>query len=482
MTTPTPQRAVIYCRISKDAERKGLGVSRQERECRDLAERNGWPVAEVYVDNDLSAYNGHRPGYARLLNDLRERRIDAVVAWHPDRLHRAPRELEDFIDVVERAGATVATVTTGLFDLSTPAGRMTARHLGAAARYESEHRSERLVSKHEELARDGRWKGGPRPFGYDLERDARGEPTRSGRLVVVPSEAAIIREAVQRVLAGESVYGVCQDLNRRGVPTAQTRDGQIKHWRTPTLRRILTTPTAAGKREYRGEVVAEALWEPIIDEGDRQRLRRLILDPERSVGRRPRSYLLTGGIARCGRCDGTRLYGQRRGNGRRVYACVKSPDHDGCGGLTCVADPVEALVVEAVFQRLDTPALAAAATPSDDASGHEVDQLVADLEGRLTELAEMFGAGEVTRREWLAAKAKIDRQLEDARRRQTRSDHGRALAAYGEAGALRKAWPSLTLDQRRAVLQAVIERVIVNPSKRRGPVFDPERIDVIWRV
>jgi hypothetical protein len=41
-----------------------------------------------------------------------------VVTWHPDRLHRAPRELEDFVDLVEATGATVATVTAGDTDLS----------------------------------------------------------------------------------------------------------------------------------------------------------------------------------------------------------------------------------------------------------------------------------------------------------------------------------------------------------------------------
>ena len=65
-----PQRAAIYCRISDDREGRGLGVARQEAECRALADRVGWRVADghVYTDNDLSAYRGrHRPGYRALL-------------------------------------------------------------------------------------------------------------------------------------------------------------------------------------------------------------------------------------------------------------------------------------------------------------------------------------------------------------------------------------------------------------------------------
>jgi DNA invertase Pin-like site-specific DNA recombinase len=93
-------RAALYCRISQDGEGQGLGVARQEADCRHLAERRGWEATEVYVDNDLSAYSGKtRPAYRRLLAEIEAGRVEAAVAWHPDRLHRSPVELEAFIDL-----------------------------------------------------------------------------------------------------------------------------------------------------------------------------------------------------------------------------------------------------------------------------------------------------------------------------------------------------------------------------------------------
>ena len=63
-----PNRAAIYCRISDDRAGAGLGVARQEADCRKLAEDRGLTVTQVYVDNDLSAYSGKpRPGYKALL-------------------------------------------------------------------------------------------------------------------------------------------------------------------------------------------------------------------------------------------------------------------------------------------------------------------------------------------------------------------------------------------------------------------------------
>src|SRR5450631_4156991 len=98
-------RAAIYSRISRDDEQGGAGVARQEDDCRALCARKGWPIVATLTDNDYSAFSGRmRPAYERLMGLLDSGQVNAVVAWAPERLHRSPRELEDFIDVVERVG------------------------------------------------------------------------------------------------------------------------------------------------------------------------------------------------------------------------------------------------------------------------------------------------------------------------------------------------------------------------------------------
>src|SRR5687768_10861256 len=107
-------RAAIYCRISSDPRDTGLGVERQRQECHELAAARGWEVVRTIVGNDVSAYSGkRRQGYEQLLADVEAGAVDVVVAWHPDRLHRSPLELEGFIGAVEKAGVEVQTVTAG---------------------------------------------------------------------------------------------------------------------------------------------------------------------------------------------------------------------------------------------------------------------------------------------------------------------------------------------------------------------------------
>ncbi len=87
------------------------GLRRQVEDCERLVALRGWEVAERYVDDDVSAYRGRpRPEYRRMLDDLRSGFVEAVVVWDADRLHRQPKELEEFFDVCKAAGVTQAGV------------------------------------------------------------------------------------------------------------------------------------------------------------------------------------------------------------------------------------------------------------------------------------------------------------------------------------------------------------------------------------
>ena len=76
-------------------------------------------MAEVFVDNDVSAYNGHaRAAYRRMLEAIKGKEVDAVVVWHLDRLHRHPKELEEFFEACDAAGIKDLASVTGDVDLS----------------------------------------------------------------------------------------------------------------------------------------------------------------------------------------------------------------------------------------------------------------------------------------------------------------------------------------------------------------------------
>ena len=172
-----PNACAIYCRISKEDReegRRGLGLKRQEQDCRKLAADKGWPIpsSAVFIDDDVSAYQpGKRPEYARLLEAIKAGDVDALVVYDLDRLHRHPLELEQFFVIADAAGLTELASVSGAYDLATNDGRLMARMLGAVAKKASDDSARRIRRKHEEIAQAGRPAGGgTRPFGYAADQ------------------------------------------------------------------------------------------------------------------------------------------------------------------------------------------------------------------------------------------------------------------------------------------------------------------------
>lgn len=478
MTSTEPKPWAIYCRISyvrrvEDGKVETLGVDRQEPPSRELIEhRLGGRVARVFIDNDVSAYSGRRrPAYDEMLQWARDGRIAGIAAWHADRLTRRPIENEELIDLAERHGVKLATVT-GEHDLSTPSGRLQFRLLGNIARYESEHKAERLRLKFDELAEAGLPKGtGKRPFGY--ERDG---------MTVREDEAALLMEAAERLLAGEPMHAVIGDWDARGVTAVMGGS-----FTTTSLRRALLAPRTAGLRQHRGQILGPAKWPAILTTEQHERLLAHFARPDRKRLGRPRTYLYSG-FLRCGRPEcGSVMVGASGGANKPMYGCrggTTDPDHQGCGRTFISKQAFEEVMDEAVIVHLCGPGFARAldrrlaAAAADDPTPAQLD---ADRR-ELAKLARLKGEGRVTIQEWLALRDPIQRRIEEAEARLAARPNLKALVDLPMAEAdFRAAWARWTVQEKRQRLGAVLDYVVIK-AKGRGRRFDPDRIDPHWKV
>ncbi|TFV66151.1 recombinase family protein [Blastococcus sp. CT_GayMR20] len=460
-----PRSAAIYARISSDQVGEGLGVRRQLEDCRKLAADLGWQVGEEYVDNDFSAYSGKpRPGYQRMLADLADGIRDGVIVYHLDRLTRRPRELEEFLETLDRAKVRAVRFVTGDADLGTGDGLLVARIMGAVAAGESAAKSRRVKRKMLQNAQLGLPHGRSlRPFGF--EDDA---------ITHRPDEAKIIREMAARFVAGESLRSMCTDLDTRGI-----RSVKGVPWQTHSLRLVLANPRAAGLRAHNGEVIGKAVWKPIISEDLHRRVLATIESRKVSGRRTPRAYLLSG-LLRCGKCGNT-LFSSRRVDSRR-YVCLSGPDHRGCGRLTVTAPPLEALLTEYVLIRLDSPAVAdaIAGRGSGDAEASRLSAELAEDRETLDYLAEQFGSRKIDRRQWEKARGPVESRIADTERRLTRITRTDTLTGLGTGDQLRRGWIRLNLDRQAAILRTLIGSITIGPGKAGAQALDPDRVQVSW--
>lgn len=477
-------KAAIYARISKDREGAGLGVERQIEECTELASSIHATIVATYSDNDLSAYKGkHRPGYEALLDAMKTGQIEAVIAWHSDRLTRSMVELESYVQASEVHSVATYTVRAGLIDLSTPSGRLVARQLGAVARYEVEHAIERQKAAKLQAARAGQWGGGLRPFGY--EKDG---------VTLRESEAAIVREIVKRFIAGESWRTIAIDLNTRGILTSGG-----KRWNAAKTRNVAYRLRNIGIREHHG-MQYPAVWPAIFDRETRDRLLTAIEVSRAQYKRRGkyRRYLLQG-FTYCGNCGNRMNSFLKQNRDGSLAASFRCRPHDiergkiGCGKVSRRMEPLEHLVIESVMYRLDTDGLAELAAQTSTASPKlraMLDQQRAQA-ARLTEIVDLYAGNRLTFDEYQAMKVSAQVELDSLSRRIEAATAGVTLRNVPLGQTLRQAWSDADDMWRRQLLDTVIDKIWIDgkpsikgyaPPRYEGWFFDPSLVRIDWRA
>lgn len=485
MSAKGSDNAVVYVRQSLDKTGERAAVERQERECRELAQRNGWVVKVVYSDNDKSASRGVRPAWRELLGEVRAGRVRVVIAWHTDRLYRRMRDTLDLLDAGKPHGLKIVTVRAGELDLSTPAGRMIAQQLAVMADYEVEQKGDRQRAANLQRARRGEIGWTRRPYGYDK---------RDGRVVTVPAEAAILRDAARRVLDGETVASIVTDLKRRGIPSGGARHGcedatectrsaqecphaiRESRWTQTALTRLLLSPRHAGRAVSNGVDYGAGQWSAIFDAETAERLRVKLTDPRRRTA--PASvatkYLLSG-LLTCGKC-GAKMYASPAStpNGRRwmIYRCM-AKQHLG-RRLDLVDQVVDALVVA----RMSQP---------DAARLLESDLDVAELRSRASELRDRRGALAALLADGLMSPAdvrtqaeRIGAELADVERRIEQADGSSPFAAMIGAPDVAATWQAMSLQARRETIRVLFESLTVLPVTK-GARFHPSQVAYEWQ-
>lgn len=476
-TTAKKLRVVTYARISEDAVGKqGLGVKRQNGDTTELAGRLGFEVAERHVDNDISGGDfTDRAAYDEMLLAIERGDVQVVIAWAMDRFGREGLEQQEFLLICEVYGVRIITcegddIDYGSVDVDTDGAVAMATVKNAFATLERAKIRKRVRGKHRELAVAGKFSGGRRPFGYD----------KAGH-ELNPVEAALIREAVDMILAGKSLTHIAKDWSYRGVPT--TTGGK---WHGETVRGILLGARIAGKRVFQGEVVGDAAWPAIITMEEHQRLN--LMNP-RQQPHPPRTYLLSGGLLRCGLCGVALTSNPRKdhkGVVERRYHCRKQPPYDGCGRITVKAEPIEEAVTEMFFGVLDEEAIERVRERQADTSGRakELIDEVAQLRVGKSNIAMMLALGKMDRSVYLETEAKVERDIAALSRELDEIVGVGAAQVIGTSAAeIKDTWYEMSVESQRSRLRVYLDHIVVGPPVRGQNFFNIDRLaPPVWRA
>ena len=492
------RRCAIYTRKSTTAglEQEFNSLDAQRDEClKYMRSQPGWAVVTTsYDDGGFTGANIDRPGFQRLLADIKAGHIDIVLVYKIDRLSRSLLDFAKVMDTFNTAGVAFVSVTQK-FSTADAMGGLMLNVLMSFAQFERQMIGERTRDKIQAARRRGRWTGGKVPLGYDVV---------DRKLVVNDLEALVVREVFALYQRHRSLLAVMRELEERNRRTKRVvgRDGVTKEgevWGKDVILRILRNPIYAGlvpcgDERFPGEHKAimergafEAVQDLLDERVDTMNLGSRDHSPEQ------RGVYLLKGILQCG-CGAAMTPASTRKGRYRYYRCVKK-DKRGtveCDGKPLPAGEIEELVVARVRVVAGDPGLVASVATrlrgnvvelqnslrlermqlpvQITAISEEITKLVQQAKS-LPETAARI-AEEQTQKlgNELAA---LEKRLAEVERK-----HARLREAEVESTWVAKAladfdriWDAMTVDNRVRLLRAVFDRVVVKAAAGKVDIY-----------
>lgn len=492
-----PGTVSLYVRLSREAGETNLSRDGMLADLRALAAEKGLRIVAEHLDDGITGARRDRPAFRAWLQDALDGRASALAAWHVDRMTREGVNVAAVIlDVVEGkdpdTGRHVRPPVrlldfSGLDSEADPDGFRWRFVIGAeVARAERARMVARSRARVTRLKGDGRFLGGPSPYGTQVV----GNPDGPGRVLAVePSEADALREAYRRLQSGESPARVARWMTSHG-----PKPRRAKEWKRTTLLQALQSEaaqrlvfTAAENREIK------AIVEP----------RR----PRDSYDRKPARLL--SGVLRCSGC-GVSLSIFHRPDGFVAYRCQTRGRGGSCSGAIAVgADVVEAGVsaswLDGWGRLAETVAVRAADETADRLAIAEEAVEAAAAEVVTTRGAERLAALErlellEAERDALAAQPVSALSLlretgrsyaevwnaagpfEDVAPRGKDADGRAAYRRAVEADPEGHAAYQRAVEDRRDAIRRTVGSLTVGPGVRGRRGFDPSRILDLWRL
>ena len=421
----------------------------------------------LYADVE-SGRTAQRDALQLLLEDVQHGRIECVVVYMLDRWMRNMEEALRTLRVLEEHKVAFVSISEQI-DTSSVAGAFLRDMLLRVAQLFSEIHAQRIRDKIRSEAKAGRWITGIPPFGYYL---------KDKRLHPHPEFAPIVRRAFEVFRNTQSIGEVRRFLNRE-VGDRRDRWRRLAQFTTHSVMRMLRSPFYLGKIVYNGEVLCEQAHLPIVDEELWQEVQTLLNHPRRvySYNSRYRQYPLQGLMfcMYCGRSMSP--YWVRNQHGLYFYYRCGSRLH----GLRCVggnvnADAIENAVVQAVAEVGRDPVLLAAVVGmlSETNGLAELERKIQEEEQAIQRLVQAIEiGGEI---EMLVERLQLHRrklaQLQAQQELYKIEGAGMSVEELRHLmSELPVLWQLASCEERKSMVHAVIDRVVVDTVHRKAEVY-----------
>ena len=240
--------AGIYIRVStEDQAREGFSLGEQEEKLKQLCDYKGYKVYKVFCDAGISAKDmEHRPKFQEMLQDMRDGKINYIVAYKLDRVTRSVRDLEELISQLEKYN-TYLVCDRDDVNTSTANGRFFVRMLTVLSQLEIE-----IVSERTKFGLNGAIKSGhlPGQVALGFKKDG------NKKTIIDPATAPIVKRVFDLYLQGKTFLQISNIFNEEKVLN--------KNWKDTHIERIINNRLYMGDYEMYKRLKEWKNVEPVI--------------------------------------------------------------------------------------------------------------------------------------------------------------------------------------------------------------------------
>ena len=256
------KRACCLYRVSTKGQVEKNDIPMQRQKCHEFAEKMGWDIIKEFSEKGVSGFKvsaKDRDAIIEIRKAAALKEFDVLLVFMFDRLGRREDETPFVLEWFINNGIEVWSTMEGPQRVETHSDKLINYIRFWQASEESIKTSIRVKTRMAQIVREGRYRGGPVPFGYRLEKDGRmGKKNRElFDIKINPEEGQIIKEIF--ALADKSGYGgrsIASKLHARGI--VNTRTGRPFHY--ATIQNILKNVIYMGilrSAESRSDIIPE---------------------------------------------------------------------------------------------------------------------------------------------------------------------------------------------------------------------------------
>ncbi len=473
----------------------------------------------VYSDNGYSGKNTSRPEYQRMIKDIIDKKINKVIVYKLDRISRSILDFSKMMDLFQIHGVDFISATEH-FDTSSPMGRAMLNICIVFAQLERETIQQRVIDAYASRSKKGFYMGGRIPYGYK-KVPITIDGVKTSMYESMPEEAADIQLIYQLYANPSATLGdVLRELEKRGINV--NRRGHA--WSTARLSELMRNPVYTfadintfrffkeqnsnvinPPEDFNGEMslylfsgknknrktwdlsdqnVVVAPHQGIVDSETWLTCRKKLLTNHQVKTCKPKNSFLSGKI-KCGNCGyGIVIrFSQRKNGAVRYFIDTGWTDMHCCTDKlpTMRADEFESEIVDHIKDKIDNLSIKAKKESQSDEIQKSIYKLQSDIEkinntiNSLVDTIALETADNTTityinKRisELDTQKNKLTSQIDEMNKKKENENSKN----YDELKNAMSKWETMEFDDKRAVVNLLIEKIMVYP----------DRIEIMWNV